>query len=576
MSRRRSAANAWPCARASDVPLRRCSCAGTSLSRRACACSATTGSGLRRPRVARDRARAADALVLPGPRRASARTATACAPARTRSPTGRWTPRASACGSTSAAAAAASSWGAARSRRRRSWRARAATASRPSPRRGPSAPSSTTGRACRPRPSTAATAGTAPTTASTPTSSGAMTGDVVELAPGGDNRPFAVIDSGWQASIGIHAAAGGPWREPNRLFPAMAKLSEEIRSMGARPGIWVRPLVTVDRVPESWTLPASRFKGDYPGVVLDPSVPEVLALVREDVARVAREWRYDLVKHDFTTYDLFGRWGFEMGPSVTVDGWSFADRSRTSAEIVRALYAAIREAAGASVVIGCNTIGHLGAGLFELQRTGDDTSGREWERTRRWASTRWPSACRSTARSSPPTPTARRSRRRCRGRWPSGGCAWWPRAGRRCSSRTRGTPSARSRRPRCARRSPWRPSSSRRPSRSTGWRRPARGAGGSAAARSPSSGPARAGSSGRLKPACGDGATGAPSARQPLLDPLAVAHRRVEGVAVLGLVLPRVPAGVLRSPEAPRCTRPRRPCLRRGGRSRASPPPSRP
>ena len=50
---------------------------------------------------------------------------------------------------------------------------------------------------------------------------------------------------------------------------------------------------------------------------------------------------------------------------------------------MRELYAAIREAAGPSVVIGCNTIGHLGAGFFELQRTGDDTSGREWERTRK-------------------------------------------------------------------------------------------------------------------------------------------------------------------------------------------------
>jgi alpha-galactosidase len=35
------------------------------------------------------------------------------------------------------------------------------------------------------------------------------------------------------------------------------------------------------------------------------------------------------------------------------------------------------------VVIGCNTFGHLGAGLFELQRTGDDTSGRDFNRTRR-------------------------------------------------------------------------------------------------------------------------------------------------------------------------------------------------
>jgi alpha-galactosidase len=39
--------------------------------------------------------------------------------------------------------------------------------------------------------------------------------------------------------------------------------------------------------------------------------------------------------------------------------------------------------AGDAVLIGCNTIGHLGAGLFELQRVGDDTSGKAWERTRR-------------------------------------------------------------------------------------------------------------------------------------------------------------------------------------------------
>ena len=35
------------------------------------------------------------------------------------------------------------------------------------------------------------------------------------------------------------------------------------------------------------------------------------------------------------------------------------------------------------MLLGCNTIGHLGAGLFEIQRTGDDTSGLSWERTRR-------------------------------------------------------------------------------------------------------------------------------------------------------------------------------------------------
>ena len=44
----------------------------------------------------------------------------------------------------------------------------------------------------------------------------------------------------------------------------------------------------------------------------------------------------------------------------------------------------LRETAGERVLLdGCNTVGHLGQGIFDLQRTGDDTSGRQWERTRR-------------------------------------------------------------------------------------------------------------------------------------------------------------------------------------------------
>jgi alpha-galactosidase len=90
-----------------------------------------------------------------------------------------------------------------------------------------------------------------------------------------------------------------------------------------------------------------------------------------------------LIKHDFSTYDLLGRWGFRMGAEITDPNWSFANRTRTNAEIIRDLYKALREAAGAALLLGCNTVGHLGAGLFELQRIGDDTSGRDWNRTRK-------------------------------------------------------------------------------------------------------------------------------------------------------------------------------------------------
>ena len=88
-----------------------------------------------------------------------------------------------------------------------------------------------------------------------------------------------------------------------------------------------------------------------------------------------------MVKHDFTTYDILGKCGFEMEDGVTSGGWSFGDRRRTTAQIIRSLYEVIHSALGETLIIGCNTIGHLIAGHAHLQRTGDDTSGREWSRT---------------------------------------------------------------------------------------------------------------------------------------------------------------------------------------------------
>ena len=37
-----------------------------------------------------------------------------------------------------------------------------------------------------------------------------------------------------------------------------------------------------------------------------------------------------------------------------------------------------------TLILGCNTIGHLAAGLAHINRTGDDTSGKEWERVRKY------------------------------------------------------------------------------------------------------------------------------------------------------------------------------------------------
>jgi len=94
---------------------------------------------------------------------------------------------------------------------------------------------------------------------------------------------------------------------------------------------------------------------------------------------------FRFIKHDLSTYELFGRWGFEMGPQVTIPGWRLQDRTRTNAEIVRDQYQAIEKAREKIALSWVATPwGHLAAGIFESQRIGDDTSGREWARKRRY------------------------------------------------------------------------------------------------------------------------------------------------------------------------------------------------
>ncbi len=207
----------------------------------------------------------------------------------------------------------------------------------------------------------------------------------LDLYPTGNGvpRPWSVIDDGWQAAEpGVHPIChGGPWKTGTEFFPDLPGLAQKIKVLGARPGIWMRPLLTHEPVPESWQVRTPKPSYAAGGYALDPSVPEVLDLVRADIGRL-RGWGYELIKHDFSTFDVTGRWGCEMTASqegVTANGWSFADRSRTTAEIVLGLYRAIREAAGPeTTIIGCNTISHLAAGLVEIQRTGDDTTILDW------------------------------------------------------------------------------------------------------------------------------------------------------------------------------------------------------
>ncbi len=190
-------------------------------------------------------------------------------------------------------------------------------------------------------------------------------------------RPFVVIDDGW-----ADAASGAR----SQLFPDMAGLASDLRKHAVRPGVWIRPLIAPVTANPAWLLPASRFgkrQERAREVAYDPTVPEARAVALAKARQVA-DWGYELIKHDFSTYELLGQWGFEMGADPTSPGWSLHDRSRTNAEVITDLYAGIRDAAGTDkLILGCNTIGHLGQGFFDASRTGDDTSGRLWERTRR-------------------------------------------------------------------------------------------------------------------------------------------------------------------------------------------------
>lgn len=202
---------------------------------------------------------------------------------------------------------------------------------------------------------------------------------ILNLTKDIENKPYMVIDDCWQEHHRLNEYNGGPWTKGNEKFPDMKALADKLVQKGVRPGIWVRLLLNEDEnIKNEWRLSHNNC--------IDPTNPEALNYIKEDIKRICN-WGYTLIKHDFSTFDLFGKWGFQMSPLVTDDGWHFYDDSLTSAEVVKLLYKAILDASveasnGEALILGCNTIGHLGAGYMHINRTGDDTSGVDWERTR--------------------------------------------------------------------------------------------------------------------------------------------------------------------------------------------------
>lgn len=94
-----------------------------------------------------------------------------------------------------------------------------------------------------------------------------------------------------------------------------------------RPGIWFRPLYDHSAdIPAEWRLERN-------AEVFDISVPEVLEHIAQDIRQLG-DWGYELIKHDFSTYDIFGYWGVEDGNQADGWQWRFHDDTKTTAELI--------------------------------------------------------------------------------------------------------------------------------------------------------------------------------------------------------------------------------------------------
>lgn len=200
---------------------------------------------------------------------------------------------------------------------------------------------------------------------------------VSDLAGESRVRPFQIVDDGWSAhGVGDgESASAGPWAQSRPQMGDMSELAAAITAEGARPGIWFRPLLRRGHGASGVRTAAADV------CALDPSDPGVLDIVSADVECFVA-WGFELIKQDFSSFDLLGAWGPQLGARPS-RGPALHNPGLTTAEALTGLYSRIHEAAGDAIVIGCNVFGHLAAGLQQVCRIGDDVSGLDWNRTRR-------------------------------------------------------------------------------------------------------------------------------------------------------------------------------------------------
>lgn len=203
------------------------------------------------------------------------------------------------------------------------------------------------------------------------------------------------LDDGWQwvhhkGTKRSPKCNGGPWVVNERFSGGMGRFARMAVADGFVPGVWMRPFSLdptseIGRAHPEW-YPSTRAADDDPGwwgqgYRLDISNQETLAYLADFINRAVKHWGMRYLKLDFLTIDVFGTscWGKR---SLENPLGGFRDETKTGVEIYSRALATIREAAGEDCfILGCNTLTLPSAPFCDGQRTGNDVSVYDWNKT---------------------------------------------------------------------------------------------------------------------------------------------------------------------------------------------------
>ena len=126
---------------------------------------------------------------------------------------------------------------------------------------------------------------------------------VTAMAKGLKERPYVVMDDGWQHNSppmikkkrGCFDNGCGPWDRAGATFGMdMKTFAAKVTALGAKPGLWYRPMRAWEEAPDSLKLAGDKR-------YFDPTVPEVKKRISEEI-RCFRDWGFKLVKADFGNF----------------------------------------------------------------------------------------------------------------------------------------------------------------------------------------------------------------------------------------------------------------------------------